>query len=219
MFEMGNFGFCIVGRCVFRDAVCYDAVSNMLIFPEEKQEQSSEPSLFHETSNISPDPCDSDCCFSSPVASDHSDKLLPPVASNSPFGLGDSERLLTGFSLLKLYTTSPLAALHTLTVASKEAVQRYRGLSILAECGPVGVHLRPIISLVCPLKSNRSPFSSVHILAVASSEQLASSNPPGLQQMKLTSSWWPVNVAEDLLTSAADTWQMWMALSEEQVAK
>ena len=48
---------------VFRDAVCYDAVSNMLIFPEEKHEQSSEPSLLHDTSNISPVPCDSDSCF------------------------------------------------------------------------------------------------------------------------------------------------------------
>lgn len=48
---------------VFRDAVCYDAVSNTLIFPEEKHEQSIEPSLLHETSNISPDPDDSDSYF------------------------------------------------------------------------------------------------------------------------------------------------------------
>jgi hypothetical protein len=53
-----------------------------------------------------------------------------------------------------------------------------------------------------------SPSSAVQIFAVESSEQLASSSPPGLQQTALTSSSCPDRQRSGVFSSAQDTWQM-----------
>ena len=60
----------------------------------------------------------------------------------------------------RLNTISPVLALHTLTVPSKDAVQSSSGFSLCGECGPVGVHFKLKISFECPFKSNFNPDSA-----------------------------------------------------------
>lgn len=96
----------------------------------------------------------------------------------------------------------------TLTVPSKDAVQSSRGLSGCWELGPVGVHRNVKISLRWPRRSYFRPSSTVQIFAVESSEQEASSSPPGLQQTAFTSSSWPVRQRRGVFSSLGNTWQM-----------
>ena len=110
------------------------------------------------------------------------------------------------------FQPTPNALLRTFTVPSKEAEQSSSGLSGLADPGPQGVHRTVYISFSWPVNSALSPSSSVHILAVKSSEHEARKVPPGLQLIAFTSSVWLENDWSDCEVSP-NTRHIWIVLS------